>query len=84
MHGWALLHASMAINGPTPAGLGELRQIESLHGLSPRALLNLRWRVVAEPVPVPLARTQRAKATGIDRRSRLLAAVAKAEQACRR
>jgi len=62
LHGWAAIHAAMALKGPTSGGQAELRQIEQLHGLSPRALLQLRWRVVAAdsaPAPQRLARTER-------------------------
>ena len=78
--GWAWLHAWMAIKGPTPAGIGELRHIGEAHGLSPKALLSLRWIIApAAPVESTPATSPRSKTTGIDRRSRLLAVVAKAE-----
>ena len=56
-----------------------MRQIMDRHGGSPKALVQLRWRVVAESSPVPAARSPRSDAARIDRRTRLLAVVAKAE-----
>lgn len=50
LHQWAQQHAFIALMGPTAAGLAELRQIEDRHGLSPRALLQLRWRISTMPV----------------------------------
>lgn len=57
-----------------------MRQIMDRHGGSPKALVQLRWRVVAEPTPAPPPKSTSAKATGIDRRSPLLAVAAKAER----
>jgi hypothetical protein len=62
--GWARLHDLAAREG-TSAGLeAEMRQHEDRHGLNPKAMLQLRWRVVdpgdldnvaAGPVPVKAA-----------------------------
>ena len=79
LHNWAALHAAMELNGPTPAGLGELRQQEDRHGLSPKALLALRWVVVAAPLKSTPARSPRSDAARIDRRTRMLA-IARAKQ----
>lgn len=71
LHGWALLHASMAINGVTSAGLGELRSIEGLHGLSPKAMVQLRWRVTGDTGNATLA-TPRRNASSVDRQAQIL------------
>jgi hypothetical protein len=48
---WALLQEWVWAPEP-PASIGallsELRQIEDRHGLNPKALLTLRWRMVAD------------------------------------
>lgn len=46
LHHWATVHARMSIEGPTAALMGELRQIEDRHGVSPAAMMRLRWRLV--------------------------------------
>lgn len=45
----ALLHQTIwheSPNGPSPGLLSEMRQIEDRHGLSPKAMLQLRWKIV--------------------------------------
>ena len=54
MHMWAMLHEDMIQaqkkEKSIPASVaGEMRQIEDRHGLTPKAMLQLRWRV-ADPV----------------------------------
>lgn len=47
----ALLHQTVwheSPKGPSPGLLNEMRQIEDRHGLNPKAMLQLRWRVVAQ------------------------------------
>jgi hypothetical protein len=39
----------------TAAQMGELRQIEDRHGLNPKALLQLRWRIVDDGDAMPMA-----------------------------
>ena len=50
LHGWALAHHDAITaeeNGRSAtASLAELRAIEDRHGLNPKAMLQLRWRVV--------------------------------------
>jgi hypothetical protein len=48
LHGWAELHGRAAMAGRTAVINAEMRQVEDRHGLSPKALLQLRWRVVAD------------------------------------
>lgn len=74
LHEWATQHAFIQINGPTAAGLAELRQIADRHGLSPRALLQLRWRISTQPAeasPTP-APTKRSRSKATDRKARIL------------
>jgi hypothetical protein len=49
LHSWALMKAKGDLLGPNASMLGELRQIEDRHGLSPKALLQLRWKVGGNP-----------------------------------
>ncbi len=73
LHQWATQHAFTQINGPTAAGLAELRQIEDRHGLSPRALIQLRWRITTQPPEVEAAPpTKRSRSKATDRRRRIL------------
>ena len=47
----ALMHETVwSSSRPSAALLTEMRQIEDRHGLSPKAMLQLRW-IVAEPAP---------------------------------
>jgi hypothetical protein len=43
---WAELHAVGVLEGVSAVRSSEMRQIEDRHGLSPKALLQLRWLVV--------------------------------------
>lgn len=66
LRGWAQLHAIVEIDGPVPARMAELRQIENLHGLSPAAMLRLRWRIVDKTdadVVAPATKGRAAKQT---------------------
>lgn len=72
LHVWAVLHNDMgqfqADRKPVPASLlSELRQIEDRHGLSPKAMLQLRWRVIEDfeqtPIPGGTGLRDRKKAT---------------------
>lgn len=74
LHEWATQHAFIQINGPTAAGLAELRQISDRHGLSPRALLQLRWRISTQPAEpeVAPAATKRSRSKATDRKGRIL------------
>ena len=64
----AALHDRFWRGESTAAELSEMRQIEDRHGLNPKALLQLRWRIVdddaAADVPVPAVPVS-------DRRSKL-------------
>ncbi len=78
LHQWAILHSAIAIEGPTPARLGELRAILNAHGLGgPKSLQQLRWRIEtpATETPVP----NNARRAQIDRRTRILARAAQDE-----
>lgn len=70
LHGWAQAHARAAIEGPTAALLGEMRQHEDRHGLNPAAMMRLRWRIVQGEAEVPVAEAKKAKPK--DRRGRVL------------
>lgn len=63
LHGWAELHALGTVTPLPSAARAEMRQIEDRHGLSPRALLALRWRIEE----VPAERAALAVVTSIDR-----------------
>lgn len=46
---WAILSDMLAAGeGTAPALSAELRQIEDRHGLNPKAMLQLRWRIAAD------------------------------------
>lgn len=50
LHRWAICHEDVvryqAQRDPVPASLlSEMRQLEDRHGLSPKAMLQLRWRI---------------------------------------
>jgi hypothetical protein len=69
LHRWALLYDQLVNDPEAPAGLhGQLLQLEDRHGMSPAAMLKLRWSVAAAEAPTPPAPTP-AKA---DRRRRVL------------
>jgi hypothetical protein len=64
---WAQVMALVQSGEASAAQMGELRQIEDRHGLNPKALLQLRWRIVegAEPMAVADAgSTSRARKPG--------------------
>lgn len=50
MLAWAICHHEILIADDTGKALGplmaEMRQVEDRHGLNPKALLQLRWRIV--------------------------------------
>ena len=51
---WAALHHDLCGNERSAASVSaEMRQIEDRHGLNPKALLQLRWRVVDEMADAP-------------------------------
>lgn len=51
LHAWVWLHADLMIGkGASKALCEELRQIENLHGLNPKAMAQLHWRIVADEV----------------------------------
>lgn len=46
LHRWAWLHADLTLGKGGAASLSsEMRQIEDRHGLSPKAMLQLKWRI---------------------------------------
>lgn len=56
LHALAILHHQLVIDGALPPAQSkassisaEMRQIEDRHGLSPKAMLQLRWRVSSAP-----------------------------------
>lgn len=50
MHTLALLHHEMMVDGGSAAKIAaEMRQHEDRHGLTPKAMAQLRWRVASEP-----------------------------------
>lgn len=67
MHTWAVLHADLLRGERSPSSVSsEMRQIEDRHGLNPKALLQLRWRIVddtgaGDVAPVPTATVTRLK-----------------------
>jgi hypothetical protein len=80
LHGWAQLHAHCELSGPQPSRVAEMRQHEDRHGLNPRALMQLRWRVVSsEPDVVPVV-SAKVKRSGMDRKSRMLKVVQDGEK----
>lgn len=74
LHRWAWLHADLILGkgaaGPLSA---EMRQIEDRHGLSPKALLQLRWRLrsdeIAEARQEKAAPKRRARLKAVDPKS---------------
>lgn len=78
MHGWAVAHHELhrdlyyddngkPIQPPNKTALlAEMRQIEDRHGLNPKAMLQLRWRIVEdEPeVSAPVVKTRRTASAG--------------------
>jgi hypothetical protein len=47
LHAWAVLHHDLVEGERSPAGISaEMRQHEDRHGLNPRSMLQLRWRIV--------------------------------------
>lgn len=49
LHRWAWLHADLVVGkGASNTISAEMRQLEDRHGLSPKAMLQLRWRVKAD------------------------------------
>ena len=52
---WAQLMAEVQSGEASAAQMGELRQIEDRHGLNPKALLQLRWRIVDDGDAMPMA-----------------------------
>lgn len=68
LRSWAELReqVELLVDGgrPVPPGLfGEMRQIEDRHGLNPKALLQLRWRIV-ETLPEPDEDAEHGAASG--------------------
>jgi hypothetical protein len=46
LHAWAILHDALIRGDKAPAPLiGEMRQIEDRHGLNPKAMAQLCWRI---------------------------------------
>lgn len=68
----ALLHEHVWHRSPAPSAtlLAEMRQIEDRHGLNPKAMLQLRWRIVDDAAGVAAKPIRKASA---DRRARLSA-----------
>jgi hypothetical protein len=51
---WAVLHHDLVVGDRAAASVSaELRQHEDRHGLNPKAMLQLRWRVVDENADLP-------------------------------
>jgi hypothetical protein len=74
LHRWAWLHADLVLGKGAAASLSaEMRQIEDRHGLSPKAMLQLRWRMASDEVA-----EARAEKTAPARRARLKAVDPKA------
>lgn len=56
LHGLALLYEQVQLfPGRSAGALSEMRQIEDRHGLNPKAMAQLRWRIAspADASPVP-------------------------------
>jgi len=71
MHRWAWLHADLVLGkGASNTLSAEMRQIEDRHGLSPKAMLQLRWRIgpaeEARPKAKKPAATRRARLRVVD------------------
>lgn len=65
----ALLHELLDAGGVAVAGLAsEMRQIEDRHGLSPKSLLQLRWRIVeaGDVVQLPVVSKRRGQLKVVD------------------
>lgn len=69
LHGWLLAHEDAILAGENGKSLGpmlaEMRAIEDRHGLNPKAMLQLRWRIVddaGDVVSEPVASTGRVPA----------------------
>ena len=70
LHTWVRLHAKLVAGVRAPAPLaGEMRYIEDRHGVSPKAMRDLRWRFT-EPEPEGDPKPKRAKPR--DRRLRVV------------
>lgn len=72
LHRWAWLHADLVLGKGAAGPLsGEMRQIEDRHGLSPKAMLQLRWRIVSDedqekPGPKPRPKSRARKLRVVD------------------
>ena len=63
LHAWAVLHHDLIVDERAPAGIAaEMRNIEDRHGLNPKAMLQLRWRIVADEVEAEPSTPKRASA----------------------
>jgi hypothetical protein len=71
---WAVCHHDLVQEEMKPAPLlAQMQSIEDRHGLSPKAMLQLRWRVVdVEPADAAPPAPDSVGGAGDDRRSRLL------------
>jgi hypothetical protein len=61
---WVVLHAKDIALGINASERAEMRQIEDRHGLNPKALLQLRWRIddsVTSAAPTPPTRERPAE-----------------------
>jgi len=58
---WARLHAAL-LEDPAPGISAEMRQLEDRLGLSPKALLQLRWRIVTDGASADAPKARRARA----------------------
>lgn len=77
----ALIHQTVWLPGAAPAAalLSEMRQIEDRHGLNPKAMLQLRWRIEEAEPEVKPETTERKRAGGA-RRANIIEMVKRAPE----
>jgi len=66
----AVLHHELVVGEGSPSPISaEMRQIEDRHGLNPKAMLQLRWRIVDDGKPATTKTATKAAATKARKKS---------------